>query len=139
MIKKLHNLNAKKIEQLCDKLKTTKENLADYGYFPTKKANEFVEYETDSELRDSENIPLAQDIHEYFLNEVKPHVTDAWLDIAKTQIGYEISFNKYFYEHKPLRDLNEVAKEILQLEDETEGLLKKLVSLTLTTNKSKAA
>ncbi len=139
VVKKLHNLNAKKIEQLCDKLKTTKENLADYGYFPTKKVNEFVEYETDSELRDSENIPLAQDIHEYFLNEVKPHVTDAWLDIAKTQIGYEISFNKYFYEHKPLRDLNEVAQEILQLEDETEGLLKKLVSLTLTTNKSKAA
>lgn len=139
VIKRTHNLNAKKIEHICSKFKTTKEKLADYGYFPTKKVNEFIEYETDSELRDSESIALAEDINEYFLREVKPHITDAWLDITKTQIGYEISFNKYFYKHKPLRNIEEVTQEILQLEDETEGLLRKLVSLTTITNKDQAA
>ena len=48
--------------------------------------------------------------------------------LDKTQIGYEISFNKYFYQHRPLRSLEEVTAEILQLEQETEGLLKRLVS-----------
>lgn len=56
------------------------------------------------------------------------HVADAWLNIDKTQIGYEISFNKYFYQPTPLRSLEEVTAEILALEKETEGLLKKLVS-----------
>ena len=62
------------------------------------------------------------------MREVRPHVADAWLNIDKTQIGYEISFNKYFYQHTPLRSLEEVTAEILALEKETEGLLKKLVS-----------
>ena len=55
---------------------------------------------------------------------------DAWLDLSKTAIGYEISFNKYFYKHQPLRSLSEVTAEILQLEAETEGLLKNLVSFS---------
>ncbi|EDX77783.1 hypothetical protein MC7420_3107 [Coleofasciculus chthonoplastes PCC 7420] len=72
-----------------------------------------------------------QQIHEYFLEEVRPHVEDAWLDLSKTQIGYEISFNKYFYKHQPLRSLEEVTRDILELEQETEGLLRQLVSFDL--------
>ncbi len=59
------------------------------------------------------------------LREVRPHVADVWLNIDKTQIGYEISFNKYFYQNTPLRSLEEVTAEILALEKETEGLLNK--------------
>jgi type I restriction enzyme M protein len=61
-------------------------------------------------------------------NENCCHVADAWVALDKTVIGYEMSFNKVFYRHKPLRDLAEVTTEILTLEAETEGLLKKLVS-----------
>jgi type I restriction enzyme M protein len=86
--------------------------------------------ETESDLRDFKNIPLKEDIHEYFLREVRPHVEEAWINLDQTKIGYEISFNKYFFQHKPLRSLEEVTADILKLEEETEGLLKKLVSFT---------
>jgi type I restriction enzyme M protein len=128
VIKKTHKLKGDKLTQLLDYLRTTEEYLTDFGYFPSDKAGVWVEYETDSDLRDTENIPLNETIHSYFLREVKPHVADAWLDLSKTTIGYEISFNKYFYKHQPLRSLSEVTVEILQLEAETEGLLKNLVS-----------
>lgn len=130
VIKKTHKLKGEKLTQLLDYLGTTAENLADFGYFPSDKAGVWLEYETDSDLRDTENIPLNETIHSYFLREVKPHVSDAWLDLSKTTIGYEISFNKYFYKHQPLRSLSEVTAEILQLEAETEGLLKNLVNFT---------
>ncbi|QEE37234.1 SAM-dependent DNA methyltransferase [Octadecabacter sp. SW4] len=130
VIKKRHKLAGDKLKDVLAKLGATVETLPDHGYWPTKTAGEFIEYESDSELRDSENVPLKDDIHAYFLREVRPHVKDAWLDIATVKIGYEISFNRYFYQHKPLRDLNEVARDILELEKETDGLLKRLVSLT---------
>ncbi|MCX5961589.1 MAG: class I SAM-dependent DNA methyltransferase [Cyanobacteria bacterium] len=131
VVKKVHKLKGDKLAQLLDYLGTTEDNLADYGYFPTGQAGSWIEYETDSNLRDTENIPLNETIHSYFLREVKPHVEDAWLDLSKTAIGYEISFNKYFYKHQPLRSLSEVTAEILQLEAETEGLLKNLVSFSV--------
>ena len=56
-----------------------------------------------------------------------PHVPDAWVDEEKTVIGYEISFNKYFYQHQPLRPLEDVVAEIRQLETETEGLLEQIL------------
>lgn len=89
-------------------------------------------YDPDSELRDTENIPLLYPggIEAYFLKEVLPHVPDAWVDEEKTVIGYEISFNKYFYVHQPLRDLAEVVKEIRDLEKETEGLLEQILSFS---------
>ena len=130
VIKKVHKLTGSKLDDLLAKLDTTAEDLPDHGYWPTGNAGEYIEYEADSDLRDSENVPLKDDIHAYFLREVRPHVKDAWLDISSVKIGYEISFNRYFYQHKPLRDLNEVAQDILELEKETEGLLKRLVSLT---------
>ena len=136
VIKKQHKLSGSKLKDLLSELQTTAEWLGDYGYWPSTKAGEFVEYEPDSELRDTENVPLAKSktptassvIHEYFIREVRPHVDEAWIALDKTVIGYEISFNKYFYQHKPLRSLEEVTAEILALEAETDGLLKQLVS-----------
>jgi len=86
-------------------------------------------YEPDSELRDTENVPLTYPggIVAYFTKEVLPHVPDAWVDEEKTVIGYEISFNKYFYQHQPLRPLEDVVAEIRQLETETEGLLEQIL------------
>ncbi|WP_345866639.1 class I SAM-dependent DNA methyltransferase [Shewanella algae] len=83
-----------------------------------------------SELRDNENVPLTEDINAYFDREVLPHVPDAWIDTSKTDpldgkvgiVGYEIPFNRHFYQYQPPRslqeidaDLDEVAKEIMQL------------------------
>jgi type I restriction enzyme M protein len=136
VIKKLHKFSASKLRDLEQNLDTANEKLMDYGYWLTDKAGEYIEYEADSELRDTENVPLANNaepstssiIHTYFIREVRPHVEDAWIALDKTTIGYEISFNKYFYQHKPLRSLKEVTQEILTLEAETDGLLKQLVS-----------
>lgn len=81
----------------------------------------------DADLRDFENIPLKEDVQEYFKREVLPHVPDAWIDDSKTKIGYEISFTKYFYKYKPLRSLEEIRKDILALEQETEGMIKQII------------
>lgn len=81
----------------------------------------------DTSLRDYEKIPLKQDIDEYFAKEVLPHVPDAWMDREKDKIGYEINFTKYFYQYKPLRSLEVIKKDILALENETEGLLKEIL------------
>ncbi|MDP4010085.1 MAG: class I SAM-dependent DNA methyltransferase [Candidatus Shapirobacteria bacterium] len=80
----------------------------------------------DPKLRDSENVPLKEDIQEYFKREVVPFVPDAWIDESKTKVGYEINFTKYFYEYKPLRSLEEITKDILELEKESDGLLKEI-------------
>ena len=136
VIKKQHKLSGSKLKDLLAELQTTAERLGDYGYWPGTKVGEFVESEPGSELRDTENVPVAKSktptassvIHEYFIREVRPHVDEAWIALDKTVIGYEISFNKYFYQHKPLRSLEEVTAEILALEAETDGLLKQLVS-----------
>jgi type I restriction enzyme M protein len=139
IVKKLHRFNAKKLGELLGTLGCEKTSLTDYGYWPTGKDGEFIEYEPDSDLRDTENVPLKEDIHAYFLREVRPHVDEAWMDIDKTQIGYEISFNRYFYQHQPLRSLEDVTRDILTLEEETEGLLKKLVTLAAEPKWSEAA
>lgn len=82
----------------------------------------------DSSLRDTENIPLKEDITSYMKREVLPHVPDAWVDEKKTKIGYEINFTKYFYEYKPLRSLEEIRADILALEEQTDGLIKEVIS-----------
>ncbi len=82
----------------------------------------------DSSLRDTENIPLKENIDSYMKREVLPHVPDAWVDDSKTNIGYEINFTRYFYEYKPLRSLEEIRADILALEAETEGLIKTVIS-----------
>lgn len=81
----------------------------------------------DSDLRDFENVPLKDDIGAYFTREVLPHVPDAWMDRSKDKVGYEISFTKYFYEYTPLRSTEEIAAELLALDEETENLLREIV------------
>lgn len=80
----------------------------------------------DSDLRDSENIPWKQDVDEYFATEVLPFAPDAWMDREKDKIGYEIPFTKYFYEYKPLRDLDKIMADINALEEETDDLLEEI-------------
>jgi len=82
----------------------------------------------DSSLRDTESIPLKEDIQEYFKREVLPHVPDAWIDESKTNIGYEINFTKYFYKYKPLRSLEEIRADILALEQETDGMMNEVLN-----------
>jgi type I restriction enzyme M protein len=81
----------------------------------------------DSDLRDSETIPLKEDIDTYFQREVLPHVPDAWIDNEKTKVGYEINFTKYFYKYKPLRSLAEIRRDILVLEEETQGMIGEVI------------
>jgi len=88
-----------------------------------------VEYEPDSELRDTEQVPLLEDggIETFIRREVLPYTSDAWIDASKTEIGYEISFTRHFYKPQPLRSLEEIRADILALEKETEGLLTEIV------------
>ena len=79
--------------------------------------------EPDPELRDTENVPLKEDIQEYFEREVKPHVPDAWVDEDKAKIGYEIPLARHFYKYTPPRDLEVIEKEIRELEGEIMNLL----------------
>jgi len=129
VIKKSSKIGEEKIEILLNHLGCEKEQLTDFGYYATNKEDEYIEYESDTDLRDSENIPLKDDIHEYFLKEVKPHVEEAWINLDSTKIGYEISFNKYFYTHKPLRSIDAVEKDILELEEASKGLIKEILGV----------
>lgn len=88
-----------------------------------------VEYEPDSELRDTEKVPLLENggIEAFIKREVSPHVPDAWVDLDSKKIGYEINFNQYFYKPQKLRTLKEIKADILELEEETEGLLQEIV------------
>jgi len=131
VIKKTEKISGDELDKLLRYLDCTIEQLPDYGYFPTDKKDEYIIYEAETDLRDYENIPLKENIHNYFLREVKPHVQEAWIDLDKTKIGYEISFNKYFYQHKPLRSLEEVTNEIIELEKENEGLIADILGLEL--------
>lgn len=122
-------LSGEKLEQLLARLGCQKEQLANFGYYTTDKPNEYLQYETDSNLRDTENVPLKENIYDYFLREVQPHVEEAWINLDATKIGYEISFNKYFYQHKPLRKLEEVTQDIITLEEESDGLIREILNL----------
>ncbi|CAM5305162.1 DNA methyltransferase [Streptomyces badius] len=77
----------------------------------------------DPDLRDYENIPLDEDIEEYFAREVAPHVPDAWIDHEKTKVGYEIPFTRHFYVHTPPRPLAEIDAELRELEAQIQKLL----------------
>lgn len=110
----------------------------DFGYYkvtverPLRKDGKVVKDskgkpKPDSSLRDTENIPLKENIQEYMKREVLPHVPNAWIDETKTKTGYEINFTKYFYEFKPLRSLEEIRKDILTLEEETDSMIKQVI------------
>ena len=84
-----------------------------------------VEYEPDTDLRDTEQIPLQEEggIEAFLQREVLPYAADAWYQPDSVRIGYEISFTRYFYKPQPMRTLEEIRADILELEKETEGLL----------------
>lgn len=80
--------------------------------------------EPDPELRDTENVPLKEDVQAYFEREVLPHVPDAWIDESKTRVGYEIPFSRFFYTYTPPRPLEDIEADIRVLEDEIAHMLK---------------
>lgn len=127
VIKKEHKPNSKDIENLETVFGIPSERLTEYGY--TKQGKTFVEYETDSDLRDSEKIPVKEDIYAYFQREVRPYVADAWINLPATKIGCEISFNKYFYKPAPLRTLEENEADIRALDEQSQGFIKSLFEI----------
>lgn len=123
VVKKTQTLKGEKLDRLLERLSCTEEELPNFGYFPGKQPHQYVIYETETDLRDSESIPLKDNIQAYYLKEVKPYVEESWIDLESVKIGYELSFNKYFYQPEPLRSLAEVTQDILELERQSEGLL----------------
>ncbi|MFQ5686061.1 MAG: N-6 DNA methylase [Candidatus Scalindua sp.] len=105
-----------------------------YGIYEVKidGKTQLVEYEPDTNLRDTEQVPLLEDggIEGFFKREVISYVPDTWIDTSKTQLGYEISFTRYFYKPTQLRTLEEIQKDIFALEKETEGILEDIVEDT---------
>ena len=101
------------------------------GLFPVTVAGKpaVVEYEPDTDLRDTEQVPLAEHggIEAFLRREVLPYAPDAWYVPSSVKIGYEISFTRHFYKPQPLRPLEEIRADILALERETEGLLGEIV------------
>ena len=79
--------------------------------------------EPDTELRDYENVPLKEDVGEYMKREVLPHVPDAWVDESKTKVGYEINFNRYFYQYTPPRPLDAIEGDLKKIESEIAAML----------------
>ena len=149
VIKRIVKLKGEKLKDTLRRYRCSEAELSNYGLYPTDVPGQFIEYETSSDLRDSENVPLnyvpslrdatkelarqsqnANLILPYYLSEVAPHVPEAWINGDSIKIGYEISFNKHFYRHTPLRSLEEVTADILALEEESEGLIKELLSAT---------
>lgn len=114
---------------------------ADFGYTkvrverPQRKKNGEVKRDRsgdpkpDTALQDYERVPLKEDIEAYFEREVRPHVPDAWIDDAYNRAGYEINFTRYFYRYEQLRSVEAITRDILALNAETEGLLKRVLEV----------
>ena len=131
------NLVWKEIEQLlrtrCSRWKAAEQKLfrttftrVDPDAEPVAKGVRSHFYEPDPALRDFENVPLNDDIERFFEREVLPHVPDAWMDRTRDKVGYEINFNRHFYEFKPLRDLGLIDAELKEAEEEILRLLKEV-------------
>lgn len=142
VIKKVVKFKQEKLDELLHHLGCKQADLNDFGYYSTDAKNEFTTYEPNTDLRDAESVPLTyvskniqennannSEIHQYFLDEVQPHVGEAWINLDSTKIGYEVSFNKYFYQHKSLRTMGEVANNIISLERKAEGLISDILGL----------
>jgi len=149
VIKKVVKFKQEKLDELLNHLGCAESNLADFGFYPVMvkgkaKKLEFTTYESNTDLRDAESVPLTylndknsdssdnkSAIHQYFLDEVQPHVDEAWINLDSTKVGYEISFNKYFYQHKALRAMDDVASDIINLEQKAEGLIADILGVDL--------
>ncbi|WP_416638113.1 hypothetical protein [Pseudomonas sp. OHS18] len=94
----------------------------------------FVEYEPDPALKDAENIPLKENIVSYFLREVQPYMADAWIDRETLdeqdggigKVGYEINFNRVFFQYQPPRPLHEIDAELASVEQRILELLREV-------------
>lgn len=143
---KRNELLAAHIEAIQDLYISFEENLHskifdnnDFGFFqitvhqPEKDDNGEIVLDSkgkpksDINLKDIENVPMKENINEYFKREVLPYAHNIWYDKTKIKVGYEIAFNKYFYQYEGLRSLKEIAADILKLEQETDGLLKEII------------
>jgi len=82
----------------------------------------------DSSLRDTENVPLSEDIQAYFEREVLPHAPDAWIDPDKTKVGYEIPFNRHFYVFEPPRPLEEIDADLKRSTDRIKAMIEGLTA-----------
>ena len=82
----------------------------------------------DSTLRETENVPLAEDVEAYFKREIVPHTPDAWIDESKTKVGYEIPFNRHFYVFEPPRDLAEIDADLLAVTDRIKAMIEGLAA-----------
>jgi len=120
VIKKIHKLGTE-VDQL-------------HGLFETEinRHKRVVEYESDTELRDTEQIPLLEDggIEAFLHREVLPYAHDAWYDPDSVKIGYEVSFTRYFYKPKTMRSLEEIRADLLAVEKEEKGLLDEILGRT---------
>lgn len=94
---------------------------SDYG-----KGKQKGKPQPDSQLRDTENVPLRESVADYFAREVLPHAPDAWIDPEKTKVGYEIPFNRHFYVFTPPRPLAEIDAELKQTTDRILEMIKRL-------------
>jgi type I restriction enzyme M protein len=103
-------------------------DLGDFGFYKQADGS-YLTYASSADLRDSESVQLKDSIHRYFQAEVQPHVEEAWINLDTVKIGYEISFNKYFYRHKPLRGLDQVTADILALEQQADGLISDILGV----------
>jgi len=81
----------------------------------------------DSKLRDYERVPLSEDIEQYFSREVEPHLPNSWIDFDKNKVGYEVNFTKYFYKYKQLRSSQDITRDLLELDKESENLLNQIM------------
>lgn len=84
--------------------------------------------QADSSLRDTENVPLSEDVNAYFAREVLPHAEDAWIDESKTKVGYEIPFNRQFYVFEPPRPLEEIDADLKQVTDRIKAMIEGLAA-----------
>lgn len=128
VVDKVVKAKSKDIETLLNTYEVMTDQLPYYGYYPAAKGT-YIHYESDTSLSDKEEVPVSDNILEYFKREVEPYVADAWIDLPKTLIGCEISFNKYFYRPTPLRTLAENHEELVALENESHELLRSLLNL----------
>jgi type I restriction enzyme M protein len=107
---------------------TGEPNARVWGWFPVSGKKIERMYEADSKLRDAENVNLQDEIIRYFIEEVEPHVSDAWADGENIRSAYEINFNRYFYKYTPPRPLAEIDADIKRMEEEIIRLLREVTA-----------
>lgn len=130
VIDKSMRLSHVEMAELTARLGCAVADLGDFGFYKQADGS-YLTYASNADLRDSESVQLKDSIHRYFKAEVQPHVEEAWINLDTVKIGYEISFNKYFYRHKPLRGLDKVTADILALEQQADGLISDILGVSV--------